>query len=624
MDVGVDNHAAAGVGALKRSFPDSQQETNGREKRLGSSMESNTETAFRILCPGSRIGAIIGRGGSIVKQIRDETGARVKIADAVPGVDERVVIVSGLEDKEREWSPAQEGLFRVYDRILDVAPEETVAPTGTSTAARLLIPAVQVGCILGKGGSIIQQMREETGAQLRIMPKEQRPGCALPTDALLQLSGDLGVVRQALRAVSLRLRANPPRERPVTPRAAGVPLGVLGGGGVAPSPGGLGLGLGLGLGPGQLRVGAQAQQLAGTVAFGSQSQLRVGWPGATAALAHGGGGGPPTELVFRILCTASKTGSVIGKGGSIISHLREQTGARIKISDPIPGCDERVVIVSGNEVPGAPFSPAQEALLLVHARLLLESDLEPPPGTLATTRLLVPTAQIGCLLGKGGAIISEMRRLSYAQIRILPPEELPACAQALEPDDGLQPSLLQITGDLNANRVALHQASTRLRANHAQFRPPLPPAEAATAAGATQSFNALQQQQQPLTAPFLAAFAEPAAGNGAGAGPPTGPLFGLPAPAAQGLASSVPGGLGVATLHVTVPLQSVGSIIGKGGTNIAQIRNISGAKVKLHELAEGSEQREVELSGTPEQLQAAQSLLQAFIVSGQGGAAPAF
>jgi poly(rC)-binding protein 2/3/4 len=41
---------------------------------------------------------------------------------------------------------------------------------------------------------------------------------------------------------------------------------------------------------------------------------------------------------------------VIGKGGSIIKNLREETGARIKVADAVPGSEERVIIVSANEV----------------------------------------------------------------------------------------------------------------------------------------------------------------------------------------------------------------------------------------------------------------------------------
>lgn len=46
-------------------------------------------------------------------------------------------------------------------------------------------------------------------------------------------------------------------------------------------------------------------------------------------------------------------------------------------------------------------------------------------------RLLVSSNQIGCLLGKGGAIIAEMRKLSRAHIRIMGKDQIPKCA----PDD---------------------------------------------------------------------------------------------------------------------------------------------------------------------------------------------
>lgn len=42
------------------------------------------ETLFRLLVPGKRVGSLIGKGGSIIKQMREETGARITVADAPP------------------------------------------------------------------------------------------------------------------------------------------------------------------------------------------------------------------------------------------------------------------------------------------------------------------------------------------------------------------------------------------------------------------------------------------------------------------------------------------------------------------------------------------------------------
>lgn len=60
-------------------------------------------------------------------------------------------------------------------------------------------------------------------------------------------------------------------------------------------------------------------------------------------------------------------GLVIGKGGTVIKQLREDTGAKIKVHHPPGGAqsDERVVRISAKEA-GAEISPAQEALYKVY------------------------------------------------------------------------------------------------------------------------------------------------------------------------------------------------------------------------------------------------------------------
>jgi hypothetical protein len=40
-------------------------------------------------------------------------------------------------------------------------------------------------------------------------------------------------------------------------------------------------------------------------------------------------------VVYRLLCPASRTGSVIGQGGEILKQLRADTGARIRVEDTV-------------------------------------------------------------------------------------------------------------------------------------------------------------------------------------------------------------------------------------------------------------------------------------------------
>lgn len=85
-------------------------------------------------------------------------------------------------------SPAQEALLRVFDRALEVDAEAEggVAAPG-NVSCRLLVPGGQVGCVMGKGGKVIERIRKESGAKIRVLPGEQLPLCASPSDEVVQV-----------------------------------------------------------------------------------------------------------------------------------------------------------------------------------------------------------------------------------------------------------------------------------------------------------------------------------------------------------------------------------------------------------------------------------------------------
>lgn len=58
-------------------------------------------------------------------------------------------------------------------------------------------------------------------------------------------------------------------------------------------------------------------------------------------------------------------------------------------------------------------------------------DLVPDKDNIVTTRLLVPSSDIRCLEGRDGSL-SEMRRLTGANIQILPREEIPPCVSGTD------------------------------------------------------------------------------------------------------------------------------------------------------------------------------------------------
>ncbi|XXG70551.1 hypothetical protein AAC387_Pa07g0003 [Persea americana] len=439
----------------KRSYSQSDYPENGGSKRRNPGEEREQyapgpdDTVYRYLCPGRKIGSIIGRGGEIVKQLRQESQSKIRIGESVPGCEERVVTIfstsrktNAFDDSGDYISPAQDALFRVHERLAaDEAPgeEDEEDVEAHQITVRLLVPSDQIGCIIGKGGQIIQGIRSDTGAQIRILKNEHLPACAISSDELLQISGEASVVKKALYQISSRLHENPSRSQHLL--FSTVPnMYHPGGQYVGPNSGGPIMGLTPLMGPyGGYKGDA-----------GGEWSSHPYYPAPRDESAA-------KEFSLRLLCPTGNIGGVIGKGGVIIKQIRQESGAIIKVDSSSAEGDDCIISISAKEFFEDPISPSIDAAVRLQPRCSEKTERE-SGESLYTTRLLVPTSRIGCLIGKGGAIITEMRKLTRANIRILSKENLPKVAS--EDDE-----MVQISGDIDVARNALVQVTTRLKAN---------------------------------------------------------------------------------------------------------------------------------------------------------------
>lgn len=107
------------------------------------------------------------------------------------------------------------------------------------------------------------------------------------------------------------------------------------------------------------------------------------------------------------------------------------------------------------------MSPVIEAALRLQPRC--SEKVERDSGLISfTTRLLVHTSRIGCLIGKGGSIITEMRRITKANIRVLSKENLPKVAA--EDDEMVLVRLKSISNNTSAKqRVKCSKPKSRMR-----------------------------------------------------------------------------------------------------------------------------------------------------------------
>ncbi|GAA0167746.1 RNA metabolism protein [Lithospermum erythrorhizon] len=437
-------------GKRHHSHSDFSEDGSNKRRHSGHDKETYTigpdDTVYRYLCPVKKIGSVIGRGGDIIKQLREETKSKIRIGETVRGCEERVITVYSSSQETNEFEgtddcvcPALEALFKVHDRIIaDEMDLDEDAGMSQQITVKLLVSSDQIGCLIGKGGQIVQSIRSESGAQVRILKDNHLPACALSSDELVQISGEASNVRKALYQIATRLHDNPSRSQHLLASAVPsiyTPRGpLIGATAAAPM---------MGLTP---LVGGP---------YGGYNGESRDWSSSLYSAPRDDSSSK--EFSLRLVCPTANIGGVIGKGGAIINQIRQESRATIKVDSSNSEGDECIISISSKEFFEDTFSPTVEAALLLQPRCSEKSDND-SGLVVSTTRILVPTSRIGCLIGKGGSIISEIRRITKANIRILSKENLPKVAASDE-------EMVQITGDHDASKDALVQVTSRLRAN---------------------------------------------------------------------------------------------------------------------------------------------------------------
>ncbi|KAL8268662.1 hypothetical protein R6Q59_002460 [Mikania micrantha] len=218
-----------------------------------------------------------------------------------------------------------------------------------NVSIRLLVPSKVIGCIIGKSGSIINEIRKRTRADVRIS-KGDKPKCADANDELVEVIGEVGSVRDALVQIVLRLRDDVLKDRDSGHKSSsGNDSMYASGSGISvpsvlPSVSSLAplsyehraeTGSGLGL-------------LSSSSIYGSLSvnDSRYGSLSSYSSKQHYGG--LSSSSSSEMLIPGHAVGKVMGKGGANVDNIRKISGAAVEISDTKSSRGDRVAVIQGH------------------------------------------------------------------------------------------------------------------------------------------------------------------------------------------------------------------------------------------------------------------------------------
>ncbi|XP_032030501.2 poly(rC)-binding protein 3 isoform X17 [Hylobates moloch] len=324
-------------------------------------------------------------------------------------------------------------------------------------------------------------------------------------------------------------------------------------------------------------------------------------------------GGLNVTLTIRLLMHGKEVGSIIGKKGETVKKMREESGARINISEG--NCPERIVTITG------PTDAIFKAFAMIAYKF--EEDIinsmsnspatSKPPVTL---RLVVPASQCGSLIGKGGSKIKEIRESTGAQVQVAG-DMLPNSTERAVTISGTPDAIIQCV-----KQICVVMLESPPKGATIPYRPK--PASTPVIFAGGQAYTIQGQYAIPhpdqLTKLHQLAMQQtpfPPLGQ-------TNPAFPgekLPLHSSEeaqnlmGQSSGLDASPPASTHELTIPNDLIGCIIGRQGTKINEIRQMSGAQIKIANATEGSSERQITITGTPANISLAQYLINARLTS---------
>lgn len=388
--------------------PDNEQlleDNDSKDKKPPVKRSRSDEEEVRLLIPSKMAGAIIGKGGHNIQKLRTEYQAQVNVGDCT-GPERVITIGADMETVTKVVKDVMKHLDKAGDNEFEL---------------RILVHQSLAGCVIGRGGTKIKELKDQIGCRLKIFSNIAPQS----TDRIAQVVGSEDQCLKALNDI-IGLIKGTPIKGPVhnydphnyddmyADEYGG--YGAGGGGGNANSGGGAGGGAGFrngrererfddrrggaagGNGGGggggggrgyERRGGAGAagggsgmrerefinpwaqnvngNQMGGNFAGGNG--LGMGAMGAMNPGSLGGNmgnmnsvnnmgngnmgtfggnnGNMDNKTSTQVTIPKDLAGAIIGKGGGRIRRIRNESNAFIQIDEALPGSTDRIITITG-------------------------------------------------------------------------------------------------------------------------------------------------------------------------------------------------------------------------------------------------------------------------------------
>lgn len=135
---------------------------------------TSSTVTIKILIPSFTVGAVIGKGGEVIKAMKKECGAHIRVSQNgkyYPTTNERIAFISGTSEQVHHV------ICEINEKIRNDKPPEnkkiSLDLKERKTQMKLIIPSSSAGKIIGKAGCNIKEMKEKYDVSVRIQNHEE-------------------------------------------------------------------------------------------------------------------------------------------------------------------------------------------------------------------------------------------------------------------------------------------------------------------------------------------------------------------------------------------------------------------------------------------------------------------
>jgi len=183
----------------KRPLED-EQVANGRASKRSNAAGSK-KPFLKILIPNHIAGKLIGKGGSNINELESTYNASIQVSpnkEFYPGTEERIVTISAEVEQIIEFCNNM-----IENVLVDKTPDRMYSG---NVDFKIVITNVAVGLVMGKGGSVIKVIQDESHAKINIAKQDES---SVHGERLLRISGGIEQQMTACSQIIERMSAEP-------------------------------------------------------------------------------------------------------------------------------------------------------------------------------------------------------------------------------------------------------------------------------------------------------------------------------------------------------------------------------------------------------------------------------